>query len=66
MWTGPVGLAETNSRLIRVPRSRVGAAVRRAGLDDGARDLTLGGCADRDVDEARTGDLDRGDPVDAR
>ena len=63
MCTGPVGLAETNSRLICCP-ARVSLRPYAApGLDDRAGQLPGGGGVEPDVEEARPGDLDR---LDAR
>ena len=62
MWIGPVGLAETNSRLIFSPANASVAAVRRPGRHDRAATCALRAGLDRDVEEARTGDLDLGDP----
>ena len=62
-WTGPVGFAETNSRLIFWPASRslwpyavpAWATTTRASCAGGGR-------VQPDVEEARAGDLDRLDP----
>ena len=61
--SGPVGLAEMNSMLIRLPGQRLGAPVGRAGRDDVRGDLALGAGVDGDVEEAGAGDLDGGDAL---
>ncbi len=63
MWIGPVGLAETNSRLMFVPVEHVGVAVVLAGVDDVVDDDALGAGVEPQVDETGAGHLGRGDAV---
>ena len=62
MCSGPVGLAETNSRLNLCPAIVVAVAVRLARGHDRAGQLALRGRVEGDVEEARTGDVDLGHP----
>ena len=63
MWIGPVGLAETNSRLTFWPPKRVGVPVILARVDDVVDDDALGAGVEPQVDEAGPGHLGRGDSV---
>ena len=66
MWSGPVGLAETNSRLIFSPANASVPPYDAPAVDDLRGDLALGAGVDGDVEEARAGDLDAGDAVGRR
>ena len=65
MCSGPVGFADTNSRLIDAARERVAVPVARPRVDDRLRERARRRGIQPDVDEARTGDLGARDAVDA-
>ena len=63
MCSGPVGLAETNSRLIRRPLRTSTCPYSRTGLDDRRGQTAERPGGQGDVEEARTGNLDGADAV---
>ena len=66
MCTGPVGLAETNSRFSRCPANSSVLSVGLPRCDRLDGDLAQGALRGGDVEEARAGDVDRCDAVGAR
>ena len=65
MWMGPVGFAETNSRLT-LSLSVVRVAVGLPGVDHVLDDHVLSGGVEAQIDEAGARDIGGGDPVGLR